>query len=89
MSAPKPLNADTEKIITTIERHEREHRERLSAAAPDLLASLKDLLNDIDTGLLVRDITRDGEPGWALHMMDFVGRLQAAQAAIARAEGRV
>lgn len=54
----------------------------------DLLAALKALLADIDSGLLVRDITRDGEPGWAMHMLHFVQRMQAAQAAIAKAEGR-
>ncbi len=59
---------------------------RLIAAAPDLLAALKSLLADIDSGVLVRDITRDGEPGWSMHMLDFVKRLQSAQAAIAKAE---
>lgn len=61
---------------------------RLMAAAPDLLAALKSLLHDIDTGLLVRDITRDGEAGWAMNMLEFVQRLQAAQSAVAKAEGR-
>ena len=56
---------------------------RLIVAAPDLLEALKALMNDIDSGVLVRDITHDGEPGWSIRMMDFVGRLKAAQAAIA------
>lgn len=61
---------------------------QLIAAAPELLASLKALLGDIESGLLVRDITRDGDPNWSAQMLDFVRRLQAAQAAVAKAEGR-
>ncbi len=61
---------------------------RLIAAAPELFAALKALLGDIESGLLVRDIARDGDSAWALHMIDFVGRLQAAQTAILKVEGR-
>lgn len=53
----------------------------------DLLAALKALMGDIDSGLLVRDISRDNDPGWTMRMFEFVRRLAAAQAAIAKAEG--
>jgi hypothetical protein len=61
---------------------------RLIAAAPDLLEALKELMGDIDSGVLVRDVTRDREAGWAIEMLAFVKRLHAALAAIAKAEGR-
>lgn len=51
-----------------------------------LLAALKGLVGDIDSGLLVRDIALDGKPGWSMHMLAFVQRLSAAQIAIADAE---
>lgn len=53
-----------------------------------LLAALKGLMADIDSGLLVRDISRDMESGWSMRMLEFVQRLHAAQAAIQKAEGR-
>lgn len=58
----------------------------LIAAAPDLLAALKAMLHDIETGVLVRDITRDDQPNWSMEMLAFVQRLQAAQQAIAKAQ---
>jgi len=60
----------------------------LVAAAPELLAALKGLLKDIETGVLVRDISCDERPGWTADMLAFVRRLHAAQAAILKAEGR-
>jgi hypothetical protein len=45
-------------------------------------------MSDIDSGLLVRDVTRENRPGWSMEMLAFVQRLQAAQAAIAKADGR-
>lgn len=75
-------------IVERTSRGEAEANAHLMAASSELLSSLKALIADIDSGLLVRDITRDGEPGWSMHMLAFVQRLQAAQAAIAKAEGR-
>lgn len=64
------------------------HLKACTESREELLAALKGLMSDIDSGLLVRDITRDSEPGWAMNMLAFVGRLHAAQSAIARAEER-
>jgi hypothetical protein len=65
---------------------------KLIASAPellaqhnDLLAALKGIMGDIESGLLVRDITKDGSPKWAMHMLGFINRLNAAKAAIAKA----
>lgn len=53
----------------------------------ELVDALKGLFELIERGDLVRDITRDGDPDWAIKMFDFVPRLQKAQAAIAKATG--
>lgn len=47
-----------------------------------LVESLTALVADIESGLLVRDITRDADPRWSIEMIAFVQRLQRAQAAI-------
>lgn len=67
---------------------EQDANARLITSAPDLLSALKDVLSDIDSGVLIRNIARDGEPNWSMEMLAFVRRLQAAQMALARAEGR-
>jgi hypothetical protein len=49
-------------------------------------AALEDALREIfaliDEGLLVRDISRDHEPGWAVRSMELVGRLKQARAVL-------
>ncbi len=60
----------------------------LVSAAPELLEACKWFMDALETGLLVRDITKDSEPSWAIKMLSFVKELQDAQAAIAKAEGK-
>lgn len=67
---------------------ERAANGKLIAAAPDLLAGLKELFTLMEEGILCRDISKDHEPGFTERMMDFVPRLRKAQAAIEKAEGR-
>lgn len=62
--------------------------DRLRAERAELLAALKSVMSDIDNGVLVRNVSRDGEPNWSLEMLSFVRRLQECQHAIAKAEGR-
>ena len=71
-------------IITT----RSEERQRLIAAAPELLEACKLLWNHIEKGTLVRDITKDAAPEWALLMVKFVADLNKVQAAIAKAEAK-
>lgn len=67
-------------------------RERIAelerAAAPDLLAALKLIWSMFDDGRIVRNIANDGEPDWALKMLNFTRELQTIQSAIAKAEGK-
>ncbi len=59
---------------------------RLITAAPDLLAALKLIWSMFDDGRIVRNIANDGEPDWALKMLNFTRELQSIQKAIAKAE---
>lgn len=59
----------------------------LRAQRDELLAALKDLFKLIDAGVLVRDISKDHETGFALHQLPLLLTLKSGQAAIARAEG--
>jgi|ERR1700734_2573655 len=58
---------------------------RLIAAAPALLASLKRVMELLDAGVLVRDITKDTNPDWGMEMMGLVRDLTEWQSAIAKA----
>lgn len=65
---------------------EYEVNARLIAAAPDLLAALHTLWKMFEDGRIVRNISNDGKPDWALRMLTFTQELQTVQAAIDRAE---
>ena len=60
---------------------------RLMKAAPELLHACKWFMAMLDCGTLVRNISRDGQPDYAMRMMGFVMNLKKAQAAISDAEG--
>ena len=49
-------------------------------------AALRDLFALMDEGYLVRDISRDGEEGFAMRQLPYVRRLAAAHSALAAAE---
>lgn len=69
-------------------QEESEANHRLIAAAPDLLEALKLIWSMFDDGRIVRNIANDGEPDWALKMLNFTRELQTIQKAIAKAEGQ-
>jgi hypothetical protein len=58
-----------------LETTRKAHAERLAAA-------LRDVFVMIDTGLLVRDISEDHKPDWAMRQLKFVQRLATDQAAL-------
>jgi hypothetical protein len=67
---------------------ELEANARLMLAAPDMLAALKLIWSMFNDGRIVRNIANDGNPDWALKMLNFTRELQTIQLAIAKAEGR-
>lgn len=60
---------------------------RLIAAAPDLLAALRELFGLVEDGTLVRNTVDDAQPGWAVKQIPLVKALANAREVIARAEG--
>ena len=68
-------------------RIEADANAHLIAAAPELLEACKTLIELIDTGYLVRDISHDGEPGFAIRQLEPVMQLRSVVLAIAKAEG--
>jgi hypothetical protein len=56
-------------------------------AHEEMLAALKGILQLVDDGLLVRDVSRDYERSWAIRAAEIVNKLSMAHAAIAKAEG--
>jgi hypothetical protein len=59
---------------------------KLISAAPELLEALKDVMHLIDIGWLVRDITNDDQPGFAMRQLKPLQTLAKANEAIAKAE---
>jgi hypothetical protein len=59
---------------------------RLMAASPDLLVFAKQIMAWLEDGTLIRDIKQDGNPDWALKMMQFVQVMQHGKIAIFNAE---
>ena len=78
---------DDDRIICAMGAGTTNAEAHLLAAAPDLYVSLSALMADIENGILVRDVSGDGEPGYAVRMLPFVKRLQVAAAALGKAEG--
>ncbi|KKN72119.1 hypothetical protein LCGC14_0414050 [marine sediment metagenome] len=52
----------------------------------DLLEAFKSVMELIDTGYLIRDISKDAEPGFAIRQFEPVRQLQQAVLAIDKAE---
>lgn len=66
--------------------HEERANARLIGVAPRLLKSCKFFMGALADGDLIRDISRDGDSGWALKMMKFTADLAQTAAAISQAE---
>ncbi len=59
----------------------------LISAAPDMFAALTEIMGMLERGELVRDISLDAQPDFALRMMEFVPKLNKAAMALAKAKG--
>lgn len=51
----------------------------------ELLAACQWFMAQLDHGVLVRDISKDGDPDWPMRMLAFTRNLSGAAAAIAKA----
>ena len=61
-------------------------RYRFKELNRELTETSKKFLGYLESGILIRDISKDSEPGWALEMMTFVSDLKDLQEAISKAE---
>ena len=52
----------------------------------DLVDALEKFMSWLDEGSLVRDITKDAEPNWAIKMLHFFNDLNKAKTALAKAK---
>jgi hypothetical protein len=66
---------------------ECEANARLMAAAPDLLAACRAVLEQFALGMLVRNTDSDGCSDWAIKSLGPLGALALMKGAIAKAEG--
>jgi hypothetical protein len=74
--------------VTLTMHGNEEANARLIAAAPDLLAACRAVLEQFDSGALVRNTESDGLSDWALRAVKPLKALADMKAAIAKAEGR-
>lgn len=61
--------------------------EKLNENCAGLLTACNTFMEHLKDGTLVRDISNDGSSDWTQRMMRFVGELNSAQLAIAKAQG--
>lgn len=59
---------------------------RLIVQSPALLKACKWFMQQLEDGVLVRDISKDGESDWAMRMLKFTASLSDAHEAITKAE---
>lgn len=82
--------SQSDEIVADVDAKNLDHiaNAKLIAAAPELLEALKMVQQMLTSGELVRDISLDAKPDFAMRMLDFVPKLNKIMMAIAKAEGR-
>src|SRR5271166_2167320 len=73
--------------LVTKQREQTVSDALLISVAPQLLASCKWFVSQLESGALVRDISKDSQQDWIKRMVEFTSNLQKAVSAIAKAEG--
>ena len=61
---------------------------RLKELNGELAEIAKKFLGYLESGTLIRDISKDSEPGWHLRMMTFVCDLKKFEEVISKVEGK-
>ena len=61
---------------------------QVSEINQELLNGCKFFMAALESGMLVRDITKDAAPDWSIRMMEFVRDLSKVQLAITNAEAQ-
>lgn len=59
-----------------------------TAATNELLAAAKTVIDGFAQGIFTRDISHDGDPGWAMRLLPYLQAIGKMNDAIAKAEGR-
>ncbi len=83
------LAAEREQVqaLNDIMRLDNQNLNELRSQIAALADALKDMFAMIEEGLLVRDISKDGQPDYAIRMLRFTQRLAKANTALAK-EGK-
>ena len=76
----------TEEVNSTVIAIVDKEHAPLISASPELLESVKVILDGFEKGVFVRDVTRDIESSWALRLIPFIKALADAQRAVLKAE---
>ena len=74
-------------VLNRLSIFEEAANAKLMASAPELLEALRELFGFVEEWVLVMDTRDDAGHAWSLKAMRLVMTLQAAQQAIAKAEG--
>ena len=61
------------------------HEAALRSQRDALAEALRDMFVMMEEGLLIRDISKDGDSDWGMRMLQFTRRLAAANSALAAA----
>ena len=59
---------------------------RLVEQKAELLEALKVIMEGFESGVFVRDITKDSDSGWAVRLLPFIVAIGKAKIAIAKAD---
>ncbi len=75
------------KVLLDFASDAAQHHDQLKADLTEAVAALEKFFGWLESGLIVRDITKDQAPDWPIKMMHFVKDLTEIQALTAKLKG--